>query len=96
MGCIYFFKNPSDGYVKMGYTSRDLKIRLREWQRLIPHKLEYLGYQEGSVYLEKYLKEVEFLPHMVVTEDGNITEWFYPHESIMKYIKNKCSKICTT
>lgn len=91
MSYVYFFRNEHDGYIKMGHTKRSVMTRFEEWKRIIPHKLIFLGYQEGSRSLEKYLKDLLFYPYMIQTETKRGgSEWFEPAPRILRYIEEQC------
>lgn len=91
MGIVYFIRNEHDGYIKVGYTERDVQVRVREWKHTIPHRLTLLGYIEGSRSLESYLKNILFYPYMVIPDDDiEETEWFRPAPEVLRYIEGQC------
>jgi hypothetical protein len=91
MSYVYFIRNEYDGYIKVGYTERDVHVRLREWKQKIPHKLTLLGYHKGSRSLESYLKNILFYPYMVIADDDvEESEWFEPAQEVLEYIEGQC------
>ena len=91
VGFVYFIQNEDDGFIKVGYTERDVQLRLREWKHAIPHKLTLLGCIEASRSLESYLKNVLFYPYMVLPDhDIEETEWFYPAPQVLDFIEVQC------
>jgi hypothetical protein len=91
MGHIYFIRNEHDGYIKVGYTERDVYVRHREWKHLIPHRLTLLGVIPGSRSLESSIKNVLFYPYMVVADDDiEESEWFEPAPEVLEFIEGRC------
>jgi hypothetical protein len=62
MGCLYFLGAMGLQAVKIGFTSNDPKLRLKELQTGNPHALQLLLVREGTMgqeaWLHNYFKEL--------------------------------------
>jgi len=64
---IYFAINEEYNFCKVGYTSRDPKIRVKEIQRFLPFDLTLVRQHEGSLCNEGLLHS-KFINHRVKNE----------------------------
>jgi hypothetical protein len=87
-GCVYFLQvdDLDNRPVKIGYTERDVRVRVREWQRQMPfHRLRLLGHVCADRGQETFLKNV-FRGSMIATPGHGLSEWFNPTEQLLDYI----------
>jgi hypothetical protein len=77
-GKIYFIRNPSNGYIKIGFSTKPLG-RLRDLQVGNSDDLEFLAIITGTMHREKLLKR-RF-------KEYNIRgEWFAPGQKLKRFI----------
>ena len=78
---VYFLQQDIDGLIKIGYTSGDINIRIKQFETGNPNQLKLLLVLEGGLELEKKLHERFHEFH----ERG---EWFRPENELNDFIEN--------
>ena len=86
---IYFIESQSvtpEPLIKIGFTDREPKVRIRENQRNNPSLIKTLAICEGDKDLDQYLKNrfrhLMFLP----SPQLNSSEWYHPSEELRRLI----------
>ena len=76
---IYFIQSGKSGPIKIGYTSKNPKERLRSLQTASPKKLSLLGTIDGGIEDEKAL-------HIKFKSSKATNEWFNPTDEVLSYL----------
>lgn len=76
---IYFIRDGSNGYVKIGYTSVCARVRLAQMQVSTASVLELVGTMEGDLYAEADL-------HSRYSAQRVRGEWFRPSDDLLVLI----------
>ena len=77
---IYFITQEDRKYVKIGFTSVPISLRLKGLQTGNPHKLSVIDTMDGGVQSERNL-------HKLFSEDHYSGEWFVYSDSIKEYLQ---------
>jgi hypothetical protein len=90
---IYFLESQPINHklIKIGFTSRSVQTRFKENQRASPAKLNMIGFCEGDPTKDKYLKK-KFEHFLFTHQTLTSSEWFWPKEELMEFIKNVRNK----
>jgi hypothetical protein len=83
-GCTYFIQAISGGLIKIGYTSKDPALRLRDLQTGSPHELRVIATIPGNVERQLHVQFQEFRRH---------GEWFQPHADLVAYIRDHAGRL---
>lgn len=83
-GFVYFIQCKSElGAIKIGWA-QNVKKRLKALQTACPHELEVIAYY-GPTY-----REAEIETHELFAKHRLRGEWFYPHDELLKFIREDC------
>jgi len=78
-GLVYFIMSEKTQNIKIGFTARDIKVRLNALQTANPYKLKVLATLNGNKDHEKAL-------HNKFSQFRLEGEWFEPHPDLLAFI----------
>lgn len=81
-GNVYFLQVGADGPVRIGYTSADVRRRVRVHQSSSPHILRWIGAFVGE-------RGDERKAHLLLKSSWLRAEWFHPTAEVLAFVAAK-------
>lgn len=78
-GNVYFLQVGTDGPIKIGFTTHDIKRRVRALQGGSPHILRWIGFYPGT-------RDDETNAHRLLRNSRHRAEWFYPTQEVLAFV----------
>lgn len=82
IGHIYFLQVGADGPIKIGFTTSDVKRRVRAHQTGSPYILRWVGVCVGT-------RSDERDAHLLLQNSSLRGEWFYPTEEVLAFVRQR-------